>query len=91
MTRPPLRHNDDHDARRAAVALVLGVLDEGLTIADQVALHRLSHIAPPDRARAQRLALATLRALGPVDTVLKRHLRKSPPLALRAILQVATA
>ena len=39
----------------------------------------LSHLSPPDRARAQRLTLDTLRKLAPMPTgCSKPHLKKRP-------------
>jgi len=43
-----------------------------------------------ERARAQRLALATLRHLGRADAVLSPLLRKRPPPVVRALLRLAT-
>ena len=42
-----------------------------------------------ERARARRLALATLRELQRADTVLRPHLRKEPPARAQAILRLA--
>lgn len=79
----------DETARGAAARLVTGVLDDRAPLSDQVARGALAGLAPPDRARAQRLALATLRNLGRADAVLKPFLRKSPPPLVRAILRVS--
>src|SRR5690606_39865027 len=51
----------DATARGAAAALVLGVTEARISLADQFAGGALDALAPPDRARAQRLALAALR------------------------------
>lgn len=76
---------NDATARGAAAALVLGVTETRISLADQMAGGALDALAPPDRARAQRLALAALRNLARADRVLKPHLRKSPPAPVRAI------
>lgn len=76
-------------ARGAAAGLVLGVTDGRISLRDQIAKSALAGLAPPDRARAQRLALAALRNLARADAVLKPFLRKPPPPQVRAILRVA--
>jgi 16S rRNA (cytosine967-C5)-methyltransferase len=50
----------------------------------------LERLAPDDRARAQRLAMDTLRNLERADRVLQKHLRKHPPLTVRNALRVGT-
>ncbi|MGB3315232.1 MAG: transcription antitermination factor NusB [Albidovulum sp.] len=79
----------DETARGAAARLVLGVTGDRVALSDQLAAGALTALAPPDRARAQRLALATLRNLTRADRVLKPWLRKNPPPQVRAILRVA--
>ncbi|MCV2867595.1 methyltransferase domain-containing protein [Defluviimonas sp. WL0002] len=78
-------------ARSVAARLVAGVLHDRLTLADQFARGALEPLDPAGRARAQRLALLTLRRVGPVDRVLKPLLRKAPPPPVHAILRVAVA
>ncbi len=76
-------------ARRAAVALLDKVLGEELLLAEcqgQV----LDPLDPADRARAQRLALDTLRSLERVDRILQKHLRKPPALFVRNALRLGT-
>lgn len=75
-------------ARRAACALIAGVTEEHLTLAEQA--DALDGLSPPERARAQRLALGTLRNLARVDAMLKPHLRKQPPADLRVLLRLST-
>jgi len=75
-------------ARRAAAALLVGVTEEHLTLAEQAG--ELAALPPADRARAQRLALATLRNLSRTDAMLKPHLRKLPPPDLHALLRLGT-
>lgn len=76
-------------ARSAAAALLLGVTEGRVSLADQIAGGMLAALAPPDRARAQRLALSALRNLGRADALLKPFLRKPPPAEVRAILRLA--
>lgn len=78
-------------ARSGAVALVLGVTEGHVSLADQIAAGALAGLSPADRARAQRLALGTLRNLGRTDAILRPHLRRPPPAPVRAILRVAVA
>ncbi|MCB2115434.1 MAG: methyltransferase domain-containing protein [Rhodobacteraceae bacterium] len=78
-------------ARRAAARLLAGVTEARVPLSDQIAGGALDALAPADRARAQRLALATLRNLGRADAELKPHLRRQPPPEVRAILQLAVA
>lgn len=74
------------DPRQMAAILVAGVVSEGQMLSD-IALPTAD---PATRARAQRLALATLRNLSRADTVLAPHLRKAPPEGVMAALRVAT-
>jgi 16S rRNA (cytosine967-C5)-methyltransferase len=86
MTAPGLA------ARRAAAALLAGVLDRGETLADQSGDGSpLATLAPAERARAQGLAAGTLRHLGRIDALLGRYLQKRPPPAAMNALRVATA
>lgn len=75
-------------ARRAALSLIVGVTEARQTLAEQAAV--LDALAPPERARAQRLAASTLRHLSRADAMLKPHLRKVPPADLRALLRLGT-
>ncbi len=72
-------------ARATAVAILDGVLGEGRMISDFSG----DQLAPPDRARALRLAETVLRHLEPADKLLDKHLRKSPPLTVRNTLRLA--
>jgi 16S rRNA (cytosine967-C5)-methyltransferase len=76
-------------ARGAAADLVSGVVERQHSISDQIASGALSALRAPDRARAQRLALATLRSWDRAGFVLKPHLRKGPPARVAALLRVA--
>ncbi len=78
-------------ARKAAVAMLDGVLGDGAALSELVGergpLARLDD--PSERARAQRLATQTLRHLGRADRLLKPHLRKSPALTVKNALRLA--
>jgi 16S rRNA (cytosine967-C5)-methyltransferase len=78
-------------ARSAAIALLNAVLGEGMLLSQALAEDAgfLAGMGPADRARAQRLVLAVLRQLEPVDAVLKPLLRKAPPLEVVNILRLA--
>jgi 16S rRNA (cytosine967-C5)-methyltransferase len=78
-------------ARAAAAALLAGVLDRGVSLADQTgaADGPLASLAPADRARAQTLATTTLRHLGRADAVLAAFLAKPPAAAARHALRLA--
>lgn len=77
------------NARAAAATLILGVTESGVPISDQITRGVLAGLVPQEKARAQRLALMSLRNLGRADAVLKPFLRKPPPLFVRAILRLA--
>ncbi len=83
--RPP-----QPSARRSAVYLLDQVLGEGRLMSELIASGTLDHLSPADRARAQRLANDTLRGLDRADRLLKRHLRKPPPLHVFNILRLGT-
>ncbi len=76
-------------ARAAAVHLLDQVLGEGRLLSEAVAAGGLAALSPADRARAQRLALATLRGLERADRLIARHTRKAPPLPVRNVLRLA--
>ena len=82
--------DEGRKARAAAIGLLLGVTEARLALSDQYALGALGGLDGPGRARAQRLAQATLRWIGPVDAILKEFVRKAPPAEVRAILRLAT-
>ncbi|MFN3936074.1 MAG: RsmB/NOP family class I SAM-dependent RNA methyltransferase [Gemmobacter sp.] len=88
MTRNPAVP-DPLAARRAAATLVRSVVEGGRLLRDAGA--PLIPLSAEDRARAQRLALDTLRRIGPLDALAARHLRHPPPAAVRAVLRVALA
>ncbi|MCA0271203.1 MAG: methyltransferase domain-containing protein [Proteobacteria bacterium] len=76
-------------ARGAAARLVEGVTEGRASLSDQMQRGALAGLAPPDRARAQRLALATLRNLSKADGVLRPLMRKAPQPAVQSLLRVA--
>lgn len=80
MSQPP-----PADPRQMAAILVDGVIAEGLMVSEI----GLPAAEASDRARAQRLALATFRNIGRADAVLSPHLRKPPPDRVMAALRVA--
>jgi 16S rRNA (cytosine967-C5)-methyltransferase len=67
--------------RRAALAMIAAVLDDGHAL-DAAAVEIGASLTGPERARAGALAGATLRWLRPIDATLKGLMRK--PLAPRA-------
>lgn len=76
-------------ARGAAARLVEGVTEARASLSDQMQRGALTALVPPDRARAQRLALATLRNLSRADGVLRPLMRKAPPSSVQSLLRVA--
>ena len=77
-------------ARHGALALLNAVLGDGAMLSALLAdPGPLTALPGPERARAQRLALAVLRNLEPADRRLAPHLRRAPPLAIRNILRLA--
>lgn len=76
-------------ARRAALGLIAGVMEDHLTLAEAISAGVLEGLSPGDRARAQRLALSTLRHLAQADAMLKPHLRRRPPPDVQALLRLA--
>ena len=76
--------------RAATVALLDAVLGDGEMLAQLTGeAEPLATLSGPERARAQRLALAVLRAVEPADRVLAPFLRKAPPLTVMNILRLA--
>ena len=76
--------------RRAALHLLDQIIGGGRLMAELISGGALQHLANDDRARAQRLATETLRALGRADRMLKPFMQKSPPLTIRNILRLGT-
>lgn len=76
--------------RAAAVHLLDQILDQQRQLGELLASGVLDPLAPPDRARAQRLTTQTLRGMERADHLLKRHLRKPPPLHVMNTLRLGT-
>ena len=76
-------------ARQAALVLLGGVLGDRLALSDLVEGPGMGRLEPPDRARAQRLALETLRQIEPIDRLLQTHLKREPELSALNILRLA--
>jgi len=76
--------------RQAAHALLNLVLTEGRLLSEAPAQKVLADLNGADRARAQRLALETLRNIERADKVLKPHLRKTPPPEVMTLLRLGT-
>lgn len=74
-------------ARLATLRLLAGV-EEGATLDE--AAEALERLAPPDRARARRLALEVLRRITPADAVLAPLIARRPKPEIRRILRLAT-
>ena len=72
--------------RAAALRLLEAVLGEGRMLSEET----LDGLSPGDRARAQRLAVDTLRHLDKADYVLEPYLKKAPPLRAMNVLRLAT-
>jgi 16S rRNA (cytosine967-C5)-methyltransferase len=77
-------------ARRSAVYLLDMILEEESLMSELLAAGALDKLPPDDRARAQRLALDTLRGMERADRLLQKHLSKNPPMTVRNVLRVGT-
>jgi len=77
--------------RMAAAQLLHGVLHDEKTLSEVLTGKEdpLRDLPPGGKARAQSLALETLRHLEPIDVVLDQFLQKSPPLKVRNALRLA--
>lgn len=78
-------------ARRAALALLRGVMSEQRMLSDlqDDPAGPLAALSPSDRARAARLAAEVLHNMGRADRVLGPHLRQAPPQGIHNILRLA--
>ncbi|MGR3712693.1 MAG: RsmB/NOP family class I SAM-dependent RNA methyltransferase [Shimia sp.] len=76
--------------RRSAVFLLDQVLGEGRLLSEVIGSGALERLDPADRARAQRLAVDTLRSLERVDRILQKHLKKTTALTVHNALRVGT-
>lgn len=77
-------------ARRAAHRLLDQVTGEGRLLSELIGAGALAALDPADRARAQRLAVQTLRGIDRADRMLKPFLQKPPPLTVRNALRLGT-
>ncbi|NOE18943.1 methyltransferase domain-containing protein [Ruegeria atlantica] len=75
-------------ARRSAIYLLDQVLGEGRLLAECLAAGAVDRLEPEDRARAQRLALETLRGLERADRLLANHLNRTPALTVHNALRL---
>ncbi len=81
---------DIDSARAAAWAMVNAVTEERWLIAELMGKDGpMEGLTPAERARAQRLAMATLRLAGRADALLKPLMRKHPPAEVRNLLRLA--
>ncbi|SFK93592.1 RsmB/NOP family class I SAM-dependent RNA methyltransferase [Shimia haliotis] len=76
--------------RRSAVYLLDQVMGEGRLMSEVIGSGALERLEPADRARAQRLAMDTLRGLERADRVLQKHLKKVPALTVQNVLRLGT-
>ncbi len=74
--------------RRAALDLLEQVTGEGLMLSEALASGTLSRLPAEDRARAQRIAVSTLRGLNRADRMLKPFIERNPPRVVRNILRI---
>ena len=78
-------------ARKSAVWLLDRITgDEPRLMPELLATGALDKLPPDDRARAQRLAMETLRGMERADRLLQKHLKKQPPLTVRNVLRLGT-
>ncbi|CUK07245.1 Ribosomal RNA small subunit methyltransferase B [Ruegeria denitrificans] len=75
-------------ARRSAIYLLDQILGEGRLLSECLAAGALDRLGPEDRARAQRLALQTLRGLERADRLLDNHLNRTPALTVHNALRL---
>lgn len=75
-------------ARRSAIYLLDQVLGEGRLLSECLAAGALDRLGPEDRARAQRLAVETLRGLERADRLLDNHLNRTPALTVHNALRL---
>ena len=76
------------EPRQVAVRMMDAVIEDGKLMSELSGL--TDKLAASDRARAQRLAMTTLRHLDKADRVLKPYLKKQPPDPVMNVLRLAT-
>ena len=76
--------------RSMAISMLDSVINDGRLLSELTLSKSFLSLAPPNRARAQRIALNTLRGLERADRVLAKFLQKKPPPKVLNILRLAT-
>ncbi|PIE16628.1 MAG: 16S rRNA methyltransferase [Rhodobacterales bacterium] len=75
--------------RRVALRLLNGVLGKSALLPEMLGSGALDGLAPAEKARAQRLALETLRWMDRADRMLGPFLRQKPALTVHNVLRLA--
>ena len=78
-------------ARAAALDLLAAALSRRAGLEEGLSHPALAVLAPRDRAFARALAMAALRHLGPIDTVLQARVKKPPPERIVHVLRLGVA
>ncbi|WP_420862106.1 RsmB/NOP family class I SAM-dependent RNA methyltransferase [Algirhabdus cladophorae] len=86
MTQPA--QSDGQAPRKAALRMMDAVMLQGKLMSELADL--TDGLSPADRARAQRLAMTTLRHLDKADRVLNAYVKKTPPVPVMNVLRLAT-
>ncbi|WP_298360781.1 transcription antitermination factor NusB [uncultured Litoreibacter sp.] len=92
MTDQPRSKSDKGGfaAREGALGLLSGVIEDQEQLSDLLrGIGPLSGLAPADKARAQRLALTTLRNVGRADALISQYVDRLPPVAALNVLRLA--
>ena len=77
-------------AREGALGLLSGVFEDKMQLSDLTrGIGPLSGLAPADKARAQRLALSTLRNVSRADALIAQYVDRMPPLEPLNVLRLA--
>lgn len=75
--------------RRAAVRLLDGVLGKGALLPELLVTGALDRLEPSEKARAQRLAMETLRWMDRADRMLGPFLQRKPELMVHNVLRLS--
>lgn len=75
--------------RRAALRLLDGVLGKGALLPEMLASGVMDKLEPSEKARAQRLAVETLRWLDRADRMLGPFLQRKPELTVHNVLRLS--
>ncbi|HGG64292.1 MAG TPA: methyltransferase domain-containing protein [Rhodobacteraceae bacterium] len=75
--------------RRAAVRLLDGVLGKGALLPELLVTGALDKLDPSEKARAQRLAMETLRWMDRADRMLGPYLQRKPDLMVHNVLRLS--